>query len=72
MGCRVLRGRCACTLRDTDYTRYELDVGLGLQQILQIEPLRHHRQFAGRCQRPLLLGAVPIQLDAVAVDRSRK
>jgi hypothetical protein len=37
------------------------------QQILEIEPVGVHRQRAIRRARPLLLWAIPIQLDAVLV-----
>ena len=37
------------------------------QQILEIQPLREHRQRAVRRARPLLLRPVPVQLDAVLV-----
>ena len=37
------------------------------QQIVEIEPLREHRQRPVRRARPLFLGPVPIQLDAVLV-----
>ena len=38
-----------------------------LQQRLDIQPLREHRELAVRPERPLLLRPVPIELDAVVV-----
>src|SRR3981189_1695398 len=39
----------------------------GSEQIAQIEALGDHVEIAGRRARPLLLGAVPVELDAVLV-----
>lgn len=39
----------------------------GVQEILDIEAAREHRQRSVRIARPLALGLVPIELDAVLV-----
>jgi hypothetical protein len=37
------------------------------EQVLDVEGLGHHGEFSVLGTRPLFLGAVPVQLDAVVV-----